>query len=716
MTRGTCRTDHRRHARTPDRVQRRFLTVLRRSIVLAIMAASAASCERARVVDLAIVGANVIPMDSTRVLVDQTLLIDSGRIVAMGPSREVNASGARQVVDAGGDYVVPGLADMHVHLSSEKDLVLYVANGVTLVRNMWGSPAHLDYRKRVEAGELLGPTIVTAGPLVDGDPPIWDGSAVARTPEEGRRIVREQQAAGYDFIKVYSRLDPATFEAILDEAHKRGIPAAGHVPDVVPLEQALRAGMASIEHLTGFSQATAGKAAPHDFAEATALARRVEAGEVPWSDVYDPARLAAVVQLAASSGTWQVPTLIVNERIRTSRRQARALLERPEVRFMSPTTVASWNPDTDFRLRGITDEQLEATQIFSRERLHEVAALHAAGVRILAGTDAPNPHVLYGFSLHEELALLHEAGLSRFDALVAATRGPAEFLGLADVFGTVQVGRRADLVLAEGNPLDDLSVLKNPVGVVLRGAWHPRAELQADLEEVAASYAVPADWFAGIDTMALPAEVDAAAEYRFDYNGAEIGAVRIRSGPRPGGGRIVAAQSVRIMDERVTSECTIRQADDGSFAGASCIQRDSRGEHSFQVSVADGKVVLDGKRASGEPIADTVALGGPAVIELDPLVPGLGPVVRQAAGLAVGGTTRIDVIALDNASGAFRLVPEAWSLVREPDRDAHRVIRADVHGEIGDYSVEIEADGGSVSRAVFTYQMGVLTVRKQGGG
>ncbi|HUF67945.1 MAG TPA: amidohydrolase family protein, partial [Longimicrobiales bacterium] len=594
-----------------------------------------------------------------------------------------------------------------------QDLVAHVANGVTLVRNMWGQPTLLDLRARVAAGEVLGPTIITAGPIVDGDPPVWDGSDVAASPDDGRRIVAEQKAAGYDFIKVYNRVPADALEAIVEEARAQEIPVAGHVPDAVPLERALELGFATVEHLTGFTRSTRAEGGPSAEGRATlTTARALVNGEVQWSDVYDPARLAEVARVVAQSGTFQVPTLIVSKRIRTSRRQAVELMQRPGVRFMSPAALASWNPDTDFRLRGHSDEDLETMQILFEEDLRRVAALHEAGVPILAGTDAPNPHVLHGYSIHEELALLHKAGLSNFEALVAATRAPAEFLGTPDAFGTVQVGRRADLVVASGNPLEDLSALASPIGVVLRGDWHPREELDAALEQVAAAYATPSDWFAGLDMPSPAVDSVTTAQYDFDFNGAVIGAVRTASGPLADTARAVAAQAVFAAGDRVINDCSLRYRTDGSLASARCVLTDSRGEHRFDVAVAAGNVVLTGTDPQGDAIAAEIPADGNPLVILGTMASGLGAIATRFGSLGVGESATVTVITLDTQSGDLRLVPEAWSVERAPDNNGHIVLRGSATGAVGNYTVEIESDGAVLTHAVLRYQMGVMTIAR----
>jgi hypothetical protein len=378
---------------------------------------------------------------------------------------------------------------------------------------------------------------------------------------------------------------------------------------------------------------------------------------------------------------------------------------------MSPAAVASWNPDTDFRLRGLPDEDLETVQILFDESFRRVAALHEAGVPILAGTDAPNPHVLHGYSIHEELALLHEAGLSNFDALVTATRAPAEFLGTPDEFGTVQVGRRADLILARGNPLDDLGALASPVGVVLRGDYHSRAELDAALEEVAASYATPSDWFAGLELNTTSVNADNVNDYRIRFNDAEVGAVRTATG-MIGDTTAVVAQSVFSVGDRVVNDCAMRYRTDGTFDDARCTLTDGRGQYSFELAVANGNVVLTGTDPAGDDVATEIPAGGSPLVVLGTMAPGLRAIATRFASLTVGESATATVIALDTQSAPFRLVTEQWTIERAPDNDGRLVLNASATGALGNYNVEIESAGGSLERAVLRYQMGVMVIAR----
>ena len=205
----------------------------------------------------AIVNVTVVPMDSERVLEEQTVLILGDRIASMGTADEITVPANAQVIDGRGRWLMPGLADMHVHLWDPEHLTLFLANGVTLVRNMWGTPMQLGMRASLANGDRFGPAVVTAGALLDGAPPIWPGSTMVESPEDARAEVRQMKEAGYDLVKVYNRLQPDVYEAIVAAADEYDIPVGGHVPDAVGLDGVLAAGQHTIEHLSGYLKALA---------------------------------------------------------------------------------------------------------------------------------------------------------------------------------------------------------------------------------------------------------------------------------------------------------------------------------------------------------------------------------------------------------------------------------------------------------------------------
>ena len=204
---------------------------------------------------LAFVNVNVVPMDSERIIADQTVLIQDGRIHAIGPASSTSIPKGATRIDGRAKFLMPGLADMHVHLAHDEEadpdaLVVFLAAGVTTVRNMWGQPIHLEWRNRICEGDLLGPTIYSVGPITDGDPPFWKGSSVVTTPDEAAKEVAAQKRAGYDGVKVFTNLTPKVYTAILDAARKHDLPVYGHVPTRIGLSRALTSGQKSFEQIS----------------------------------------------------------------------------------------------------------------------------------------------------------------------------------------------------------------------------------------------------------------------------------------------------------------------------------------------------------------------------------------------------------------------------------------------------------------------------------
>ena len=355
---------------------------------------------------LAIEHVTVLPMDRDTALADHTVIVARDRIVWIGPSRTARVTSAALRVDGRRRYLIPGLADMHVHLDrGVEELPLYVAAGLTTVRNMRGRPEHLEWRARVAAGSLVGPSIFTSGPTLAG-PRLFDrgrGFVGVRTPQDAERVARDQARVGYDMIKVHSRLTVPAYQRLLAVARDARIPVVGHLIPEVGLARSLAAGQVSLEHLG------------------------VELVDG------DASRLDEGARAIARSGAW-VGTIV-------STRDGRC------------------GPPTEMQRR-------------------VVASLRRANVKLLAATDAGLESMDPGTSLHCELATLVRAGLTPYEALVAATRNAGDFARMhlkpQMSFGTVAVGSRADLVLLSADPRRDISAVARPVGTVLRGVWRPR--------------------------------------------------------------------------------------------------------------------------------------------------------------------------------------------------------------------------------------------------
>jgi imidazolonepropionase-like amidohydrolase len=433
----------------------------------------------------AIVDVTVVPMTGDRLVRGRTVLLRNGSIAAIVAAGEPLPKGARRI-EGRGRYLMPGLADMHVHLQpvdddgiNRKMLGLFLANGVTSVRNMLGSPYLLELRDSIVRGRIRGPTILTSGPVIDGPGSQWGShAAIVRTAEEAERVVSEQKAAGYDFLKVYSRIGRAAYLALLAAAHRHDMKVAGHVPVSVTIDDALGAGQSSIEHLLGYVDAIESEQSP-------------VRGKQGWHyrmrafEHVDPARIPVVAAATRAAGVWNCPTLVAMRKW-VPPDEARELLQREELKYAPAEVLEHWLPWRGFRLDRFGAEEFALAGRARSVYQALVSGLRQAGAGVLVGTDTPSPMVVPGFSVHEELRYLVEAGFTPQEALAAATRAPAEYWGRSGEFGVVAVGARADLLLLESDPLVDVANVKDLAGVFVRGQWIPRVEIDSLLKDLAA--------------------------------------------------------------------------------------------------------------------------------------------------------------------------------------------------------------------------------------
>lgn len=417
---------------------------------------------------------------------DMTVVIAGERIAAVGESVRI-PEGAR-VIDAGGKFLIPGLWDMHTHLSEKDYLPLYIANGVTGVRFMRGRPAHYEWRQGVQSGALPGPRMIISSQHLDGPDPVNKASIAIANAAEARQAVRTVKQAGADFIKVYSLLPEEAYFAIADEAKKQGIPFAGHVPRSVTPAQVSDAGQRSIEHLSGVAFACSSREPQYAADMAKMYANLAKVGpksnyylflrrlEKKYLEAYDPEKCQALFARFRKNDTWQVPTLRVT--------QSGALLANPD--FVNPRLeyIPAARRETDPRnssmYRNFTPADFAILEDILAKNQVIVGAMQRAGVKIMAGTDV---HPV-GFTLHDELALLVEAGLTPMQALQAATLNPALYLGRERDLGTVEEGKLANLVLLRANPLADIRHTEEIEAVVFNGRLLDREALDEMLAEV----------------------------------------------------------------------------------------------------------------------------------------------------------------------------------------------------------------------------------------
>lgn len=411
---------------------------------------------------------------------DLTVVITGDRISAIGDNIPVPAGA--QVVDATGKFMIPGLWDMHVHWYLRDTFTLFIANGVTGVRQMFGNSDLLRWRDQIAKGSLLGPRMVVASPIIDGPQPIWPNSIAVRNEDEGRKAVRKVKEWGADFVKVYALLPRDAYFGIADEAKRQGITFVGHVPKSVSPAEASDAGQKSIEHLTGILIASSDKETElRDKlvkADSPQAPGRVQATALA---TYNEKKAADLFARFAKNQTWQCPTLTV---LRSNAYLGDENFRRDGRLIYIPRLLQQrWNFRAANRSGG--DDAVEKKVL--QKQFEIVGAMQKAGVPILAGTDTGNPYCFPGFSLHEELALLVITGLTPLEALRAATLNPAKFFGLDQTLGTVEQGKIADLVLLDANPLLDIRNTQRINAVVSNGRLFDRKALDKMLAEAAVS-------------------------------------------------------------------------------------------------------------------------------------------------------------------------------------------------------------------------------------
>ncbi len=410
---------------------------------------------------------HLIPMDSERVLPDQDVLVAEGKIAEIGASGELRSPSGVHVVEGNGRFLLPGLADMHVHLTyDDRDraamLELFAANGVTTVLNLQGTPSHLRLRDRIRAGEVLGPTLYTSGPYISNAPFYSPG------PDEAAGAVRDQRAAGYDVIKIHGDFSREAYRSVIRTAHREGLKVVGHAPrniGMAPLFEERQDALAHVEEYiyAHYQFGQSGRGVPSRVDELTQfIAARTRAAGV-----------TVIANLTAYHGIWKQAA------------DVQPLLARPEMGFVPWSIRQDWQPERNTYVRRFGGAPRPFEAWFGvLQKL--VVALDRKGVELMAGSDAPIPCVIPGFSLHDELQDLVAAGLTPYRALRTATSVPAKFLRARDAFGTIAVGRRADLLLVDANPLEDIRALARPRGVMLQGRWLDRHALDTRLEAVAA--------------------------------------------------------------------------------------------------------------------------------------------------------------------------------------------------------------------------------------
>ena len=404
----------------------------------------------------AIVDVTVIPMDRERLLNHQVVIVRGDRIAEVGSMGSVRVPPAAVRIDGRNRYLLPGMFDMHAHVEDTTDMLLWLAKGFTTVRNLEGRPQHLQWRRSIRTGQLLGPDIFTSGPFTN-----LPGIS---TPEDARRAVIAQKAAGYDEIKIHGSLNADAYDTLCAVARRVEIPIVGHAVRNLPFDAMVRCGQADISHAEEFIY-----------------------GYFAY-DVSDSA--ARLIPRAADStrraGMHVTPTLVTYRRILAQVENLDSLMAVTPTHYVSPAELIMWQRENNRYIRNWPASTIPKLRARWRFQVELVRALFHAGVPLMSGSDAIGPTWVPGWASQEELRIfVQDIGMSPYEALRTATVIPAAFLGESNEVGTVAPGRRADLVLLEGNPLKDITQIDRIAGVLVRGRWLPRREIAFRLEAIA---------------------------------------------------------------------------------------------------------------------------------------------------------------------------------------------------------------------------------------
>jgi imidazolonepropionase-like amidohydrolase len=417
---------------------------------------------------------NVIPMDKEVVLKNQDVLVRDGVIAAIGDKGKVSYSKNALIINAAGKYLIPGLAEMHAHVPPVDDiepmkevLMLFACNGITTIRGMLGHPRHLELRSKIQSGEILGPRFYTSGPSFNGN--------TVKIPEAGSEMVKQQKSAGYDFLKLHPGLTKENFAAIAKTAKEVNIPFAGHVSFDVGVWRAIEAGYASIDHLDGFIESLIPGLETMKEQDLGSFAMYV-------ADKADVNRIPALMKALHDNKIWVVPTQALAERWFSPAKDADAFAKEPEMIYMNETTLKNW-VNNKKGLMANPKYNAGAINKFIELRKKLILECQKNNVGLLAGSDAPQVFDVPGFSLHQEIKYMVDAGLTPFQALQSGTVNVGKYFGRNDM-GMIKQGYISDLVLLEANPLENIENTKKIAGVMLRDKWLSKEVIKAELKKL----------------------------------------------------------------------------------------------------------------------------------------------------------------------------------------------------------------------------------------
>ena len=436
----------------------------------------------------------------------QTVIIKEGKILQVLPADQINLSSKNTIIDGTGKFLMPGLWDAHVHFAYIEEMApsmfdLFLAYGITSVRDTGGEINFTSaWKKKSLQNPTSSPRVMIAGPLLDGMPNVYDGSDHEHPPlsvglatvSEVRNKVNELDSMGVDLLKAYEMLTPEQFEEIMRLAKQKGLNVTGHVPLSMDVISASNAGLNSMEHMRNLELSCAANSDEllAQRQEILALGKK-DIGGVLRSKIhalqrplaianYDPQRAQEVLDVLAKNDTWQIPTLAL----------ATGFTERPFARpewqetfkYLPEAIELSWKKEIDQLL---ATSPTPFNETYTQWFTNMVGQVHRTGIEIMAGTDCPIFYLTPGRSLHEELEVLVKAGLSPLEALQTATINPAKYFHLENELGAVKEAMRADLLILDANPLDDIKNTQKIDAVIKQGHYMGRSDLDEMLGKLA---------------------------------------------------------------------------------------------------------------------------------------------------------------------------------------------------------------------------------------
>jgi hypothetical protein len=424
---------------------------------------------------------NIIDVERGKVIVNQFVYIEGHRIRSISSHPIENPK--NRVYDCTNKYLMPGLWDMHIHDAGDDSsnrheyVPLFLANGVTGIRDMWGSEEMLKLKADIDADKFQGPRMIIGSPIIDGEKPFFKSSLSASTETQGRHFVDSLSAAGYDFIKIYTMVREPVYLAIADECKKKGIALEGHLPTEIGLEEALDAGQRSFEHNFNVNRYLTGK----------------EAEYLEWSHHYldtvhsthDGQFMVRNEPLGVSEKDFHLPAAVLDKMIK-NRVAVVPTLTLAQGRSINADIMAKRTKGLEYLTPGFVNYWRHQQPVLPVELEQTFGAaakfLMNKGVLILAGTDVNNPFCVPGFGLQQELINLHNAGLTNLQVLQTATLNPAKFLYKEKELGTVTAGKLADLLVLDDNPLSDISNTQKINAVIVNGKYISKDEIKRMLE------------------------------------------------------------------------------------------------------------------------------------------------------------------------------------------------------------------------------------------